>query len=338
VRNPSSILLFCAGCTLLACPSEAQVLQSTSQNGLVWTAREGAETRIHLASGEDIRVELPPGASIRDLEPTTDGWMAAGRLPTGRGSDLLILVDEGDGADLLPVPEGSGARYRGQPVLFLEDGRFVGLAWTEGEGPREFEIWAADWQDGQWGLAQRVSPKGPGSQVAPSGSVLEDGSRLLVWAAFDGEDDEILWSQQRGGRWTPPRRIHLENDVPDLMPAIVSTESGALVVWSWFDGNDYRLKSARWVDGAWLESGAFGGKGSGNVGLIESDDGILLLYQSVKPAEWTVLDLDLSGIPRRVAGVMEESNERPLVVVEDEGETLLRWLQGDRRLEWRDLP
>lgn len=333
-----SILLSLVGALSLTAVSAGEVLQSTAEGGRLRLIREGAETRIHLSAGDGTRLELPPGATLRQVEPTADGWIAVGRLPAGSGTDLLIMMDGGDGADLLPVPEGGRARYRGQPVLFVEEGRMTGLAWAQGEGPREMEIWAADWQDGHWGPAEQVSPKGPGSQVAAKGVVLDDGSRMLLWAAFDGEDDEILWSRNEVDHWTTPRRLHAENGVPDVMPAVVATESGALVVWSWFDGNDYRLKSARWQDGNWIESEPFGGKGSGDVALIETDDEILLLYQSVEPAAWTVLGLDLRGIPKRVASVMEESNERPLVVVEEEGGALLRWLQGDRRLEWRDLP
>ena len=52
------------------------------------------------------QLELPPGATLRQVEPIKDGWVAAGRLPAGSGTDLLIMMDGGDGADLLPVPVG----------------------------------------------------------------------------------------------------------------------------------------------------------------------------------------------------------------------------------------
>jgi len=306
----------------------AEALPSAGQGGSLWTMRDGAE----------IRVGLPPGASIRDLEPTADGWVAAGRLPTADGTDLLIVERDEAGADLLPVPQRGSGRYRGQPVLLLERRQLVGLAWAEGDGPRELEIWAAAWRDGEWGPSEMVSPRGPGSQLAPAGAVLEDGSWLLVWTAYDGQDDEIIGSRRVGGLWTRPEPIHAGNEVPDLTPDLMPIDGGALAVWSWFDGNDYRLKSARWVAGSWLEAGAFGAKGSGEPGLTQTDDRILLLYQSVEPASWTVLEFDQAGIERRAAVVYRETNERPWLLLERAGDDLLRWPAGDRALEWQDLP
>jgi len=338
VRRSRTIFLFFAGTALLASVSMAEVLQSAGQGGSLWTMRDGAEIRVGKVGGGEIRVELPPGASIRDLEPTADGWLAAGRLPTTNGTELLLIEGGKEGADLLPVPERTSGRYRGQPVLLLESQRLVGLAWAEGNGPRELEIWASIWQDGEWGPSELVSPKGPGSQVAPVGAVLEDGTWLLVWTGYDGNDGEIVASRRIGGHWTQPEPIHSANDVPDLLPDLLPIEGGALVVWSWYDGNDYRMKSARWLDGFWQEGEAFGAKGSGEAGLTRTGDRILLLYQSVEPASWTVMELNRAGVQVRLAVVPEGTNERPMLLVEDAGDSRLRWPTGEHVLKWQDLP
>lgn len=316
----------------------AEVLQSSGQSGALWADRDGVGVRVARIGGGKIRVELPPGASLRDLEPTASGWVAAGRLPDSQGTDLLLVAGNPEGTDLLPVPRRGSNRFRGQPVLLLERRQLVGLAWAAGNAPREWEIWAASWDDGEWGSPQLVSPIGPGSQVAPAGTVLEDGSWMLVWSAFDGHDDEIVWSRRIGERWTVPQPVHEENDVPDAKPEIVAVEGGAMVVWNWFDGNDYRMRAARWVGNGWQESPAFGGKGSGGPGLIQTDDGILLLYQSVDPASWTVVEFDRAGNERREARILEDTNQRPLLVPDQAEDGILRWPAGDRVLNWRDLP
>lgn len=331
-----TILFVLSGVVVLATAARADILQSSEDGGRLWTSRGGAEVRVHGLEGGEVRVELPPGALVRDLEPTADGWLAAGRIPAGNGSDLLLIEGRGREVDLLPVPAGSGGRYRGQPALMLEDGRLVGLAWAEGDGSRELEMWAAAWNDGEWGAPELVSPKGPGSQLVPSGAVLDDGTWLLVWTAYDGLDDEVLWSRRIGTRWTTPERVHAPNDVFDLSPVVVSTEGGALVAWSWFDGHDYRLKSARWLNGAWSESEPFGGKGSGEPGLIRAGERILLLFPSVEPAVWTVLELDQTGGVRRQAVVSREPYLRPLLVLPEADEAMLRWPDSDYPLEWQD--
>lgn len=338
MRSLQTILLFCFGIAMLASASRAEVLQSSGQGGSLWTQRDGAEIRDGRVGKGEIRAQLPPGATLRDLEPTTDGWLAAGRFPMSEGTELLIVAGDEGGADLLPVPQRGPGRYRGQPVLLLERQELVGLAWAEGNGPREMEIWAAPWQDGEWGRSELVSAKGPGSQVAPVGVVLGDGSWMLLWAAHDGEDDEIVASRRVGAIWTQPERIHSANEVPDATPDILPINGGALAVWSWFDGNDYRLKSARWIGGSWHESEAFGGKGSGEPVLLETEKAIHLLYPSVEPPTWTVLELDRAGNEQRVAVVSKTTHEQPLLLLDEEGGDRLRWATVDRPLEWRDLP
>lgn len=338
VKRTPSLYLLCVFGVLAGFPARAEIVQSAGGSGGLWAMRDGAQLRISAAAGQELEVELPPGASIRELEPTADGWLAAGLLPTSGGSDLLLIEGGEQPTDLLPVPERGTGRYRGQPVLFLESQRLVGLAWAEGNGPREMEIRASLWQDGTWGPPELVSPQGPGSQVAPVGVVLEDGSWLLLWAAFDGQDDEIVASRRFGGRWSPPEPIHDANDVPDLMPDLVPIDGGALAVWSWFDGNDYRLKTARWLGEVWRDVQVSGGKGSGESRLMLGEDRILLLFSSVEPSVWTILEMDRGGNGRRIAVVPRETYERPLLLAGGEDGAILRWSEGDRVLEWRDLP
>ena len=338
MRNLYLILgLFVASSTL-ADSAVAQVLQSSQQGGELWARRDGAQLQVVPVSGRDLLTDLPPGATIRQIELSAKGWFAAGRLTDGEGTDLLLLAGGDNGADLLPVPDRGKARYRGQPALFVDKGELQGLAWAAGDGPREFEIWAATWSGDRWGQPELISPVGPGSQVAPKGVVLPDGRWLLVWTAFDGQDSEVVWSQRLGGRWTAPEPIHLANDVPDVMPDVVSIDGGALVAWSWFDGSDYRLKTARLSRDGWLESEPFGGKGSGEPWFLRTDDRILLLYPSVEPRSWTVLEFDRSGDRRRQAVVPVDSNDRPLLLLEEGEAGLLRWPAQDYGLTWRDLP
>jgi len=174
--------------------------------------------------------------------------------------------------------------------------------------------------------------------VAPAGAVLEDGSWLLVWTAFDGQDSEVVFSRRVDEHWTSPEPIHEPNGVSDLTPDVVSIVGGALVAWSWFDGNDYRLKTARWLEGRWQESQAFGGKGSGEPRFFKTSDRILLLFPSVEPMAWSVLDLDKTGSRRREAVVFEDTYERPLLLLGESAAGVLRWPSADRILDWPELP
>lgn len=322
----------------------AEVIQSSAQGASYWAVRDGAETRVGGPAGAEMVVELPPGAMLLDLEPTQAGWMASGHMPLSDGTELL-LVEERDGQiELLAIPERSSSRFRGQPALLMERDRLTGLVWAEGDGPTEYEIWAASWNGSQWGATELVSPQGPGSQLAPVGIVLEDGSWLAVWPAFDGTDDEIRWSRRVDGRWSSPERVHPDNAVPDVIPDVIAIDGGALVVWSWFDGNDYRLRTSRFAGGIWSDIETFGEKGSIDPGLVRIEDGARLLYKTVNPATWTVRQLDRNGLERRQAVLSVDTNDRPLLFNEDGDQPRLHWpeLQNrdlppiDRQLEWQD--
>ena len=347
MRLSRTICLMLVGVGLVAPVSAGEVLQSSQGVGGLWALRDGPRTVVGSPDGHEVSIELPPGAVLNDLEPTEGGWVAVGRVPDGdRGSDLLILRESPVGADLLPVPPPGPGRYRGQPVLLVNSGRLVGLVWAEGNGHRELEIWAAPWRDGEWAIPERVSPQGPGSQLAPAATILEDGSWLVVWAAYDGTDDEIVWSRRQAGIWSKPQRLHPDNDVPDIIPNLIAIEDGALAAWSWFDGNDYRLLTVRLANDTWTAPEIIGGKGSGDPGLMQSAEGVWLLFKTVEPASWTVLELDRKGTARRRATLMEKSNDRPVLFVGEDARARLRWPRLAGRaspeieyvLEWQELP
>jgi hypothetical protein len=331
---------------LAASTSFAGVLQATRQAGDLY-AVQGRETlRIGRLGGPEEEIQVPGGASIHNLEPTDSGWLAAGHSPSAEGTELLMLEQREGVVEPLPVPEIAGAKLSGQPILLIQDDSLAGLVWASGNELRGLEIWAAEWLHGKWGEPELVSPKGPGSQVAPGAMVLEGGSWLVVWAAFDGEDDEIVWSRRIQGEWTKPARVAGDNAVPDITPRLVAIDGGALLAWSWYDGNDYRLKTSRFAAGKWTKPEIFGEKGSLYPSVVQTDEGGLLLYKTVEPATWTVLAFDRQGVASRRAVVSDDSEDRPLLAVDEARGALLRWqtpdgrfdLARDRAAAWQELP
>ncbi len=330
---------------LIASSLGAEALQSPALENALWAVADGSAWRLAIG-GDPVELELPRGTRIEDLQSCRDGWLAAGRAPADQGTELLLLRGGRAGNDLLPVPDRVAGHFRGRPVLAIHQGELVGMAWLEGDGARALEVRAAGWDGEAWGVSELVSPRGPGSQVAPRLTVLEDGSWLLVWAAFDGLDDEILWSRRRSGAWSPPQRLHPDNDVFDITPRVARTGWGAVAVWSRFDGSDYRLELSHFSGGVWSPSRSIGGRGSGDPLLITSERGLLLLFHTVESGSWSVLELATDGAPERLAEVAEATYERPLLLSDDNGAAQLVWPARDSPprsrlevpLDWRDLP
>jgi len=371
IRPPATALLLAAlagtvltGAAVLPAQqiSRPDPLQAAAAAGGLVLTHEDARARLELPGGKTLLVPLPAGAELSSLSALSGGrWAAAGSVPAAEGGRRLLLL-RGDAAGFRPLasPPHQTGRERQGPVLLVRGGALAGLAWLEGDGGQSLAVRAARLRDGRWTAPDTVAPPGPGSQLALAGAVLADGSWLLAWSAFDGNDDEILWSRRAAGtvganaRWTAPRRAADDNRVPDITPALTAAGDGALLSWSRYDGNDYRLVMARLGAGSGpqaaakpaaagaaqgvIASGGSGGAWSapetvGPAGSLypafstSAADGsrTKLLYFTVQPRAWSLLELDASGKALRRAEMPAPSSDRPVVTGGARGEVRFRW-------------
>lgn len=319
------------------------IAQGIAQDPL--QAFRGGET-LALVPGEDsARLELPGGRFLNlDLPDRTDlsslalldtGWMTAGSAPNGNGGRSLVLFRGNDKrSQTLAEPPGQEGFIRRSPLLLVEGGRLAGLAWLEGDDLRSLSVRAAAWKGQGWGPVQQVSHPGPGSQLALTGAVLDDGSWLLAWSAFDGTADEIVWSRRVGETWLPVSRLSKPNAVPDITPALAATPGGgALVAWSRYDGQGYRLHMARFEAGEWKGEHAAAPSGSVFPAFTKGPDGARLLYQNASPRGWSVLELDRQGRVLSKASV-SSTLDRPLLAFAG-GQVRMRWPAEKREISAR---
>jgi hypothetical protein len=288
--------------------------RSTEGPLALYSARDGVAW-VEGAAGQRVRVPVPAHAEVRSFLPLAGGWLAVAEVEKDGGGRALRAWT-GDLAAMreLSLPAGQKAARRQWPVALVEDGRLAGLAWLEGDGDRTLAVRAAAWDGERWGAIETVSKVGPGTQTALAGTVLADGSWLLAWSAFDGQDSEIVWSLRAHERWSPVRPVSAANAVPDVVPALVAAGHGALLSWSRYDGNDYRLRLARFADGAWLDEAVVGPPGSVEPSFAAAGGKQYVLYLAAGPARWGVLELGFDGRVERQALVARKSDARPLVV------------------------
>jgi hypothetical protein len=264
--------------------------------------------RVELPGGQTVAAALPARATVSSFAALDGGWVAAGSAPDANGGRRLFLLRGDDQANRaahpLPAPPSQASRSRSGPVLLVDGGRLAGLAWLEGDGERAFSVRSAVWTGTAWQAPERVSFPGPGSQLGLTGAVLADGSWLLAWSAFDGHDDEIVWSRRIGNAWQPVKRLHPDNAVPDITPALAATaDGGALIAWSRYDGHGYALRMARFTRGAWQGEHAAGPSGSLYPTFLGAAK-LLYLNAGVQGLRgWSVLDLDPQGRAKARASV-----------------------------------
>lgn len=302
------------------------------------------ELRVAIAGQEAYRAPLEADVRFDTVAPLDDDrWVAAG---VRGGSALLLVRGEGSAAERLSVPETAG-RLVASPVPLTDDGDLVGLAWLAGDDPRRLTVRFARWEGGSpvgsWGETERVAGPARGSQTALSGTVLRDGSALLVWSAFDGEDDEVLWSRLSGNRWSAPRLIAAGNRVPDVTPVVAGLGDGAVAAWSRYRRGEYHLVTARWTgsgEGSWTEAEVTGPPGSVRPELRSEGEQALLLYRDARRQGWTVLRLDAAGrVAARAFVDLSSPETAPTLVASDRDGVDLGMPRGPvRRVRWQPLP
>lgn len=277
------------------------------------------EGRYRLDSGDRTReIELPLGARVDALESLGSGWLLAGSVREAAAEELLLVRGDAQGETSLPAPPGRTGLRRRTPVPFVAGGELVGVAWLEGDGPRTFDVRFAAWNGDRFGAPEVVAPRGPGSQLALTGSRLADGRLLLAWAGFDGRDDEVWYSlggaaSEKGRTWTQPARVADDNETPDITPVAATSGDGALVAWSRYDGSEYRLMTARF-DGETMRDARFAAPpGTLDPTIEAAPSGLAVLYFDAGREAWTIAELTRDGSLGRRAAVAGENARRPSV-------------------------
>ena len=242
----------------------------TAYRGPDWAHLQATEAGTTLWLGPEQAVELPATEApavpfryndlvllARDKEGMQE-WAVAGVAVDKNGPRLSLRGGRGDQVRPIAPPDRqrSAVQIASARWLATEGAEPLrGLAWLEATRPRAQEVWLSPYRDGEPQAATRLVGAGPGSQTALDAVVLADGSWLLVWAAFDGNDDDLVWRQGRpDGSWTGGR-VSPDNRAPDITPRLIVTPDGAAVAWSRYDGNVYRARTARFEQGEWIGEG-----------------------------------------------------------------------------------
>ena len=301
----------------------------TSRGDLLIIGPEGA--LVVSPGGARRQLPLPKAARVTDLRSSPESWFAAAVAIEDGSPSLHLFEGKSDGVETLPVPAQEHTKELAQPV-FVADGRGIrALVWFAGEAHHQHAVRAAEWLDGHWGETQTISPPGKGTQIALATAALDDGSSLAVWAAFDGQDDEILWSRQLHGSWSRPRPIAEDNAVPDVTPSLFPTAGGALVTWSRYDGNDYRVNVSRFDGEGWTSPTVVGSRGTTEPTFSDAAKPYLI-YHRADPVAWGVIELDASGKALRETSIEIADPRRPVLFEVSERTVTLAWTALEKQM------
>ncbi len=306
--------------------STACLAEARSARGGSWLWTRSAEGhQIANAKGQQQLLDLTAEAQLSDFAGTVDSWLATAIDRSSRRPTLTVLRGDATTSWELPTPPIDTAELR-SAVLAADGKGLHGMAWLEGANDRQLAVKAASWLGHAWSAVETVAVAGPGSQLSLSTAQLTDGSCLLLWSAFDGNDDEIVWSRRTSQGWSPPRLLGNGDRVPDITPRLVALADGsAVAAWSGYIAGHYRLHSARFAAGEWSQPEIVGGKGT-VAPSFEIDAGrTYLLYRQAVPRAWVVAELSAVGKLARRAVLTSAVAERPIVKRLGEARVELRW-------------
>jgi len=309
-----------------------------SRSNIVLESARG-RARIEQRGAAPRRLSLRADELLTTIAETHGGWTAAGERAEESGTKLIILNRSNQGTRRLAPPALQRHPLQLRPALAVRGEQLDGLAWLEGPDLASLSVRAASRTHGEWSEVTVVAPPARGSQTGLVAVVLKDGNWLLAWSAFDGRDDEILWSVGQQDHWSVPRRLGKDNSVPDIMPALVSTPDGAFLTWSRMIDSQYQLMLSRFAANDWSRPRVIGPPGSLEPGLTIQDGRVLLLYRHAWPRGWAVTELSTHGRPQRLAVISDDEPSRP-ILMHSSGESVeLRWSgRRQRAVGWEALP
>jgi len=297
-------------------------------------AQEGS--RILVAEGRRSPLSVPPGTRIREVRAEGAALWVAGTRATAGATELWVARVDGSDPGGVDLPAAELGRERDGPVLIGDDDALGGIAWLEGRDHDHLGVRFAPRVGRGFGAAELVAPPGGGSQLALAGTRLSDGRLLLVWAGFDGQDDEI-WASLRGAAgWSEPLRVGGDNAVPDILPTVVPAGRGAWISWSRFDveASEYRVALAAF-DGDRFGRPAWVAPPGTLSPTFERDAArIDLLYRDARAGAWVVSELSRDGVARRTSRFSAPATERPAVEPGTDG-VLFRLAGREQRAAWQ---
>jgi hypothetical protein len=258
---------------------------------------------------------LLPLASARDLAVATDArgshWVAASE-ESGPGIRLRLFsvapraASGAATAREIPNP-GAAGTLQLNPV-WVPTAKQTVLAWLEGNDIQKLAVRSATWDGSRWIKPRLVTPPGPGSQMALVGTAFE-GKPFLVWAAFDGRDDEIVWSRWDGRRWTHARRVAPDDGTPDVTPTVTAVDGGVVVAWAGLEGDNYRVQTATFDGRSWSRPTSLGNRAGASPRFVRTARGAVLLTRTSTPSSGlTAFEFDGRGTPTGRSANAADSN------------------------------
>ncbi|MFN7971206.1 MAG: hypothetical protein U0166_02485 [Acidobacteriota bacterium] len=214
------------------------------------------------------------------------------------GSRIMSATFAASGVPRTLQVSGNTARWARFPSIAVSPDGVPWVAWVDGSMGDD-NIVVSRFEGGVFTRPERVSAPDATEDLVPQIAFDLTGTPVVVWSGRVGEAlDDVLWSRRDGQMWSPEARLHAENQVPDVTPALGRDGTGNLwVAWSSLeDKTAYQVFAARLDGKAWLPTVRVS-QGTGAATLpriVGAEDGVVVLWNqndgAASAAEARLLD------------------------------------------------
>jgi len=159
-----------------------------------------------------------------------DEWGEPVRLVAEPETDILPCA--------MPLGDGDSTLVVWTKMHSFEESYLVYVIWKKGELPSEPRLINTE------------------MKINTGVSMVKDaqGTVWLSWAGYDGSDDDIYVLRFEGGEWTPPARINLEDNMPDITANLgLDENSRPWISWMGLDSNGYRRYFSKHDGQSWTD-------------------------------------------------------------------------------------
>ena len=125
------------------------------------------------------------------------------------------------------------------------------IFWSHFDG-KTFSIQYAYWTGINWSPAFNLEQADNRWDTSIEAVFTSEGHIWAAWSWEDGNDDEIVFSYYNGTSWNTKKRIHENNSIPDIDPAIgLDSNQEPVIVWLRYNDNHYRLYYSYHKNSVW---------------------------------------------------------------------------------------
>lgn len=269
------------------------------------------------------------------------------------GSNNQVFISEYRNGAWTHPPDASGNispndQDAFRPRIAMDNDANAIVAWYQHDGSFN-RIFKSEYRSGTWVHPADASDSiGPEEDSAdPELAMDNNGNAIIVWKAYDGNNDQIFKSEYRNGAWAHPSSLS-DNLSPASEDAtnvkVVMSDSGsALVVWLQSDGSDRHVFKSEYQNGAWIHPAFLADNLSLNgqdakdpaVAIDQDGNGVIVWTQSDGEYDQIFLSENRTGAWETPTSAHDNmspdsvDSQYAKVAMDDQGQSVVMWQQQD---------